>query len=68
MELSTVGGVCDNLIEELDVRSGHHFVESWLIWKQIVLFHQSGDPQQVDPSHQSYTNLTTRNRHMLAVR
>ena len=38
-----VGGVCDNLIEELDVCSGHYFVASWLIWRQIVLFRQSGD-------------------------
>ena len=34
---STWAGFCDNLIEESDVRSGHHFVESWLIWRQIVL-------------------------------
>ena len=26
------------LDEESDVRSGHHFLKSWLIWRQIVLF------------------------------
>ena len=38
-----MGRVCNNLIEELDVRNGHHFMESWLIWRQIVLFRQSDD-------------------------
>ena len=42
MEQVYVGGVCDNLIEESDVRSDHHFVEDWLIWRQIS-FRQSGD-------------------------
>ena len=37
-----MGAVCDNMIEESDIRSGQHFVESWLIWRQIVLFRQSG--------------------------
>ena len=41
--MSGASGVCDNLIKELDVRSGNHFVENWLIWRQIVLFRQSGD-------------------------
>ena len=38
-----MGRVCENLIEESDICSCHHFMESWLIWRQIVLFRQSGD-------------------------